>query len=151
MLTSLLERFRGVSSAEEVDSSRLLPLAATTLLIEVAWADHNISEDELAIVRTTLAAQFDLTGAEADQIIEESRAHQENSVGLFAFTRTLVEAWDEAQRFELIVQLWRLAFSDAQLDRFEEHMIRKIADSLYVSHARFIEAKQRARKPVVEG
>jgi uncharacterized tellurite resistance protein B-like protein len=150
VLTSLLERFRGSDNSAEEHSSQLLPLAAATLLIEVAWADHNISADELAIVRTTLATQFNLTGADADQIIEESRAHQENSVGLFAFTRTLVEAWDEAQRFELIVQLWRLAFSDAQLDRFEEHMIRKIAESLYVSHARFIEAKQTARKPVVE-
>jgi uncharacterized tellurite resistance protein B-like protein len=43
------------------------------------------------------------------------------------------------------VQLWRLALSDAELDRFEEHTIRKIAELLYVSHVRFIEAKQRAR------
>lgn len=146
MLTSLLDRFRGRDGEAEEPASRLLALAAATLLIEVAWADHNISADELVIVRSALTAQFDLTKTEADQIIEESRAHQEDSVGLFAFTRMLVEAWDEAQRFELVVQLWQLAFSDAQLDKFEEHMIRKIAELLYVSHARFIEAKQYARK-----
>ena len=32
------------------------------------------------------------------------------------------------------------------IDRFEEHTIRRIADLLYLSHDRFIEAKLRARK-----
>ena len=66
-------------------------------------------------------------------------------MGLHAFTRTLVETWDERQRFELLIDLWRLAYSDSQIDRFEEHTIRRIAELLYVSHSRFIEAKQIAR------
>ena len=44
-----------------------------------------------------------------------------------------------------IPQMWRLALADNHPDQFEEHMIRKISDLLYVDHGRFIEAKQRAR------
>ena len=144
MLGTLVDRILGRD--EETADPRLVPLAAATLLIEVAWADHNISEDELDVVRSALTAQFDLTDAEVEDIVSESRSVQDASVGLYDFTRTLVEAWDETKRFELVVHLWRLALSDTELDRFEEHTIRKIAELLYVSHARFIEAKQRARR-----
>jgi len=149
MLATLLDRLLG--REEEKADSRLVPLAAATLLIEVAWADQNITDAELDIVRSALTSQFDLSREEVEDIVRESRSAQDESVGLYAFTRTLVEAWDEAQRFELLVQLWRLALSDAQLDRFEEHTIRKIAELLYVSHARFIEAKQRARSVFRDG
>jgi len=149
MLATLLDRLLG--REEEKADSRLVPLAAATLLIEVAWADQNITDAELDIVRSALTSQFDLSREEVEDIVRESRSAQDVSVGLYAFTRTLVEAWDEAQRFELLVQLWRLALSDAQLDRFEEHTIRKIAELLYVSHARFIEAKQRARSLFRDG
>ena len=116
------------------------------MLIEVAWADHDIAEEEMVVVHAALTEQFSLSAADIDEIINESRTHHEQSVGLQAFTRTLVDAWDEAQRFELLVRLWQLAYADTDLDRFEEHMIRKIADLLYVSHARFIEAKRTARQ-----
>ncbi|MEM8767391.1 MAG: TerB family tellurite resistance protein [Pseudomonadota bacterium] len=144
MLSSLLERLRG--RLEEDDAPEdLVPLAAATLLIEVALADHEVSAEELDVVRQALKTQFALEGAEVEALIEDSKREHDASVGLQNFTRTLVEAWDEAERFELVVQLWRLAQSDANVDRFEEHMIRRIAELLYVSHARFIEAKQTAR------
>jgi uncharacterized tellurite resistance protein B-like protein len=145
MLRELLNRIRGEDDAAE-DAQRVVALAAATLLIEVAWADHDIAEEELAVVKLALAEQFELTGEEVDGIVLESRAQHDESVGLYGFTRTLVEAWDEPARFDLIVQLWRLAYSDARLDRFEEHTIRKIAELLYVSHVRFIEAKRKARR-----
>jgi len=145
MLSALMDKIRGLGNEAEDTSDRLIPLAAATLLIEVAWADHDIAEEELAIVQTALAEQFNLTSAEIEEVINDSRAQHDESVGLHQFTRTLVDAWNEPQRFELVVQLWRLAFSDTRLDRFEEHMIRKIAELLYVSHSRFIEAKQKAR------
>lgn len=145
MLRGLLDRIRNHPERAEDDVERLIRLAAATLLIEVAWADHDIADEELVIVEHALASQFDLDQGEIDELLAVSRQTHDESVGLYAFTRTLVEAWDEPRRFELVVLLWRLAFADQKLDRFEEHMIRKIAELLYVSHARFIEAKQRAR------
>ena len=145
MLDRLLQRIRNRNEAPAEEQDRLVPLAAATLLIEVAWADHEISSEELQVVEDALTSQFELQREEVTAVIEESKAAHDESVGLYGFTRTLVEAWDEPQRFDLVVRLWQLAFADASLDRFEEHMIRKIAELLYVSHARFIEAKQIAR------
>ncbi len=145
MLESLIERIRNRGTTGTADDERLIPLAAATLLMEVAWADQDIDEEELAVIRVALSEQFGLADLEIAEIISESKTQQVESVGLYRFTRTLVDAWDEPARFELVVKLWQLALVDTRLDRFEEHMIRKIAELLYVSHHRFIEAKQRAR------
>ncbi len=145
MITRLLERLRALTEAPETDDTPLVPVAAAALLIEVAWADHDISDEELAAIRGALMSQFGLSEPAATEIVEQSRAEHDESVGVYEFTRALVDAFDEGRRFELVTDLWRIAYSDAGLDHFEEHSIRKISELLYVSHARFIEAKRIAR------
>ena len=143
MLKALLEKIRSYGEeTEQTDSEQTLATAAATLLMEVAWADHHISEQELISIRAAIARQFTLDDKTLDAIIAESRQHQDASVGLQSFTRTITNAWDEPTRYQLVLAMWQLASIDDGVHRFEEHMIRKIADLLYVSHARFIEAKR---------
>jgi uncharacterized tellurite resistance protein B-like protein len=144
MLKQLLSRLR--QTATEPDPDRLIALAAATLLLEVAWADHRISDAELDAIRRQLASEFRLSATEIEALIEESRQAHDESVGLHRFTRTINEAWDEPRKFSLVESLWRLALSDEQIHRYEEHTIRKIAELLYLSHERFIEAKLRAKR-----
>jgi uncharacterized tellurite resistance protein B-like protein len=148
MISKLLERLLGQNDDPSGVDEHLIALSAATLLLEVAWADHDIADGELDSIRTALTGQFGLSADEADEVISESRDRHEESVGMHPFTRTLVEAFDEQQRFDLLTHLWRLAYSDMTIDRFEEHTIRRIAELLYVSHARFIEAKQLARDEI---
>lgn len=146
VLDQFLERVRHLGETPpEEGEDHVLPIAAATLLLEVAWADHEIADAELDTIRQTLKAQFALDAPTIETIIEESKKRQRESVGLYSFTRTITESWTEPQRFDLVVALWQLALADESLDGFEEYMIRKIADLLYVSHPRFIEAKQLAR------
>lgn len=150
MLSHLLARLKEplAKTQEEVDT--LLPLAAAVLYLEVAWADHDISEDEVQLFSTALAEQFDLAPDELQLIVRESRAQHEASVGLYRFTRVINDAWDEESKFQLIVKLWELAYSDDELHSYEEHTIRKIAELVYVSHSRFIEAKLRVKRGAAE-
>ena len=131
---------------EATDPERVVMLAAATLLLEVAWADQNISEEEIGLISRQLRRQFGLSEDDIAAVIAESRAKQEESVGVYSYTRTINEAWEEPQKFELVVALWRLALSDDQLHRYEEHSIRRIAELLYLSHTRFIEAKLKAKR-----
>ncbi len=144
MLNKLLNRLKLPN--EDTDSENLQALAAAALLLEVAWADHDIAEDELALIERQLAQQFRLSPQEVAELVEESRQAHEESVGLYGYTRTINEQWSEPQKFELVTALWRLALADAGLHRYEEHTIRKIAELLYLSHSRFIEAKLKARQ-----
>ncbi len=43
----------------------------------------------------------------------------------------------------LIEHMWRVAYADRTIHKYEDHLIRKIADLLYVPHAEFIAAKHR--------
>jgi len=41
--------------------------------------------------------------------------------------------------------MWQVAYADSELSAYEQHVIRKIADLLYVPHRAYIAAKLRAR------
>ena len=144
MLNRLLNRVRNRDVPGE-DAERITLLAAATLLLEVAWADHEISDAEIKVLRSVLRTQFKLDAEKLDSLIEDSRDAQAQSVGLQAFTQAINENWTEMERFDLVVSLWRLAYAGAGVDPLEEHTIRRIADLLYLSHTRFIEAKILAR------
>ena len=144
MLKELLSRLK--EPEEEEDSGNLVALAAAALLLEVAWADHDITDAELALIEQQLECQFALGDAEVAELVRESREHHEESVGLYRYTRTINECWNEEQKFALVTALWRLALTDDGLHRYEEHTIRKIAELLYLSHSRFIQAKLTAKR-----
>ena len=146
MLARLLERIQTPTTDDGPQTT--VELAAAVLLIEVAWADHHVAEAELRAMERALESVLRLSEVDARALIDESRTAQRESVGVHRFTRALVDAWSAEQRFELLVQLWRLAYSDAGLDKYEEATIRKIADLLYVDHPRFIAAKLKAKRLV---
>ena len=149
MLARLLERIQAPTADDRPETT--VELAAAVLLIEVAWADHQVTDAELEAIERSLKAVLQLSSDDVGALVEESRTAQRDSVGLQRFTRAIVDAWSAEQRFELLVQLWRLAYCDAALDKYEEATIRKIADLLYVDHPRFIAAKLKAKRLVAAG
>jgi len=144
MLKKLLERL--TLPDREPEPGQLTALAAAALLLEVSWADHDMSEAELDHIAQSLQRTFRLVPQAARDLIEQARREHDASVGLYGYTRVINEHWDEPARFDLVVALWQLALADDELDRYEEHTIRRIAELLYVDHARFIEAKLRAKQ-----
>jgi uncharacterized tellurite resistance protein B-like protein len=144
MIRRLLKRIS--APATEADSQGLVALAAAALLLEVSWADQDISERELELINAALQRTFGLDAEASQELVEQSRRDHAESVGVYGYTRAINDNWDEPAKFELLVALWRLALADEELNRHEEHHIRKIAELLYVSHDRFIEAKLRAKR-----
>jgi len=144
MLKKLLERL--TQPAREPEPEALPALAAAALLLEVSWADQEMSQAELDLIAAALERTFRLAPQAARDLIEQARREHDASVGLYGYTRVINEHWDEPAKFDLVVALWRLALADDVLDRYEEHTIRKIAELLYLDHDRFIEAKLRAKQ-----
>ena len=142
MINRLLNLFR----IPDDTSDHMEPaLAAAALMFEVVWADHDIGEAEISTMSAALRELFDLNAERLSQIVEQTRKDHEHSVGLYEFTRAINEQLDEEGKFEIMIALWQIALADKQIDRFEEHMIRRVAELLYVPHERFIEAKLTAR------
>ncbi len=120
--------------------------AAAMLLLEVAWADHEIDDAELDAMRRTLKSLYLMEDAAFEALIRQARADHDASTGLFPFTRTLNDALTVEEKTALLTELWRLTRFSGERHHYEEHVIRKIADLLYLSHEDFIATKLIARK-----
>ena len=44
--------------------------------------------------------------------------------------------------------MWEVAFSDNVINAYEEHLIRRVADLIYLPHVQFIEAKHIAKQAI---
>ena len=133
----------GTETVEETEEQRIA-LAAAMLLLEVAWADHEITEDELSSVQTSLRSLYGIDSDQVDAIVADARKTHEESSSIFPFTRELNDSLNYQERTLLLEHLWRLiTFKDASF-HYEEHAIRKVADLLYVRHSDFIKAKLKA-------
>ena len=123
---------------------RALELACAALMFEVARADFAVEAVEQETVTTLLQDQFNLGADDVSTITEAAVAQADAATCLFEFTRTLNELASAEQKRDLLAMMWRVAMADNALSRYEEHMIRKVADLLYVPHSDFIAAKQGA-------
>lgn len=142
ILKKLVEQ---VSGRDAASPDAPLPEAATALLFEIAFADRTVEPAERAQIRRAIAAFFPESEATLDLLLADAEAGYEERVGVQSLTRALTEHWSEPERYALVVAMWRVALADETLDAFEEHRIRSIADLLYLSHQRFIEAKIEAK------
>ena len=135
---------RLAGAATEDDAVDALPLAVAALLFEISKADHDVHEEErkamVAAVRSACAL-----GEEAiASLLETADDAVEEAVSLYDFTSVINEHLDRDKKYELLMLLWRVAYADGRLDRYEEYYIRKITDLLHLSHRDFIRAKHAA-------
>jgi uncharacterized tellurite resistance protein B-like protein len=118
-----------------------LRLATAVLLIEVARADFDEDKLEISAVADLLESHLDLPRAEVEELVFEARRHADHSASLQAFTRQLHEELGTAEKLRIIEMLWEVALADSTLDKHEDHLIRKVAGLLYVSHGDLIRAR----------
>ena len=95
-------------------------------------------------IRTELAVAFDLDAAAANELVVRAQTAVENSVSLHEFTRLLHEEMDYKEKESVIEMLWRIALVDRTLDAYEDYMIAKIAELLYIARGDVIRLKHRA-------
>jgi uncharacterized tellurite resistance protein B-like protein len=122
-----------------------IQLASAALMFELIRTDHDVSEAEIAELRDIMKTQMSLSDSETDELLALAEERATQSVSLYEFTSLICEQYDYPERIRLIENLWLIAYSDRHLDKYEEMVIRKTADLIYVSHSDFIQAKLRAK------
>ena len=144
LLKKLKDLLGSESTATGEVEHRALELACAALMFEVARADFTVETTEQDAVTSLLTAQFNLGADEVSTITEAAVEQADAATCLFEFTRTLNELASAEQKRDLLAMMWRVAMADNEISRYEEHVIRKVADLLYMPHADFIAAKQSA-------
>jgi len=127
-------------------NDKQIELTCIALLIELAKVDQSIDERELNIIRDVANQKFDIANDKIDEIIELAKEESEQSTSLYQFTDLVNTSYSDAMKYQLILSMWKVAFADGEIDKYEEHLIRKISDLIYVPHVKFMEAKFNAQK-----
>jgi uncharacterized tellurite resistance protein B-like protein len=141
----LEQRGTATSRGAEREPVDELHLATATLLMEISRADSHVDSDERRVIEQALRRLFDLGAEEARRLAAAAEDEAEGAVSLYPFTRRVDKEFSPARKKKIVELLWRVSFADGELDKYEEYMIRKIADLLHVSHADFMHAKHLAR------
>lgn len=144
MFQQWIKNLQGVSDQpSELDEYWIERLTAL-LLVEVARADSSVGAEELeAINRAVVASSGTIEPVEVENIIATARDDAEHTISFHEHIREINNGFNRAQKIRLIEQMWRVAYADGDLDKYEEYTIRKMADLLFVEHSEFIRAKLR--------
>ncbi|MBK8945822.1 MAG: TerB family tellurite resistance protein [Ignavibacteriae bacterium] len=128
-------------NSDETSKKHALKVAACALFLEVANIDDNISESEEKKIINIMRNNFKLSDDEIALLISKSKEEVKKSVSIYEFTEIVNKNFDSNEKYNLIKNLWQIAFADGNLDMYEEHYIKKICNNLFLTHKDRIAAK----------
>ena len=129
---------------EAAEREKALRLATAVLMVDVARADHVFDETELESVLLLIQKHFGLDSEQAADLVDEAGDVAEDLVTVQHFTRRLHENLEEDEKARIVELLWKVAYADGRLDRYENSLVLKISDLLYVNRARVMRLKHDA-------
>jgi uncharacterized tellurite resistance protein B-like protein len=146
MLKAIRDFFDNALAADDTPRDRhSIELATAALLVEVIRMDGETSAAERDAVLCAVREKFHLSAAEAQTLVELAEAEARQANDYYQFTSVVNRRFTQAQKIRVVALMWEVAYADAHANAFEEHLIRKIADLLYVDHRDYIIAKLAAR------
>lgn len=150
MIKILVEKvskvFAATDSAEPDEQARetAIRMATAVLMTEVARADHDYDESEFDLLLNLIKKHFQMSPEEAIELANEADNTAEDNVSLHNFTRLLNKNLSEREKEHIVSLLWHIAYADGRLDKYEDSLVLKISDLLYVSRIRVMRLKHDA-------
>ena len=122
-----------------------LRLATAALLFEIQRVDFEEHEEERVVLERVLQETFALSGEETSELARLAQQEAEDSVSLHQFTSLINQRFSPEEKVRVVEMLWQVAFADGRIDRYEEALVRKIAELIYVPHRDFVQARHRVQ------
>ena len=148
MIKKIKDLITKISNKEEIEeSSNILQLdrACAALLVEIAFADKDFDEREKESLKQSSLKSYAIDIETINEIINDAEKTVEESTSLYEYTRTVNDEFEYPQKLNLLENLWKIAYADETLDKYEEHLLRKISDLIHISHSDYINVNLRVR------
>lgn len=139
---------RAIADSSPDDVEHAYQLAVAALLIEMSRADFDVKAVERSAVADAVERAFNLSPEETKELIRLAEVEADHATSLYEFTRSINAHFTAEQKQHVIELLWRVAFADGEVDRYEEYLVRKVADLIYVPHRAFIQTKHQVRQEI---
>ncbi|MEC7929333.1 MAG: TerB family tellurite resistance protein [Pseudomonadota bacterium] len=144
-IKELITKFGNKEKIEEESVLSQLNNACAALLVEIAFADKDFDETEKASLKLTLMETYAIEEADIDEIIKDAENTIAESTSLYGYTRIVNDEFEYDDKLSLLKNLWKVAYADGNLDKYEEHLLRKISDLIHISHSDYINIKLEVR------
>lgn len=130
-----------LAPAAQQDPEQATQLAAAVLMIELSRADFQKKPEEQAAIEAALNKKFSLESSQLAHLIELAEQEAREATSTYQFTRLINDHYSPEQKYKLVKVLWEIAFADGDISKYEDHLIRKVAELIYLPHSEFIRAK----------
>ncbi len=134
------------TDAAAIDREAALRMATAVLMIDVARADHVFEESEFDRVLELVTSHFELDPESAAELVVAASDKAEHLVSAHELTQKLHKHLDDDEKARIVSLLWKVAYADGRLDKYEDSLVLKISDLLYVSRGRVMRLKHDARQ-----
>ncbi len=145
-LQKFFDQYLGDNTKEETPLEHRLQLASAALMVEMIHVDEQITAEEEKKLQQLLKQRFELDNTEIEALIDLAHNEKHEATDYYAFTSLLNEHYTQQQKIKLVEDLWQLAYADNELDKYEEHLLRRLAELLHVPHRDFIRTKHKILK-----
>lgn len=133
-----------ISPDNQEDIDHRLKLATAALLIEIMQQDGETKNEEIEAIKNALKTKFELSDSETKELFVLAHEEAKEAVDLYQFTSLINKHFPTDKKIKVIEFLWVIAYADNQLDSHEEHIVRRVAGLLHITHQDFIKAKHKA-------
>jgi uncharacterized tellurite resistance protein B-like protein len=146
LFVQVVESFSVACATETIvlDRETAIRVATAALMIDVARADDVFDESEFDRVLQLVEKHFQLTPEQAAELVNQASDEAEDLVSVYEFTEILHKHLDEGEKARIVGLLWQIAYADGRLDKYEDALVLKISDLLYVSRGRVMRLKHDA-------
>jgi uncharacterized tellurite resistance protein B-like protein len=122
-------------------NSKKYKVATAALLIEIAKADGDFSDDERKRIVDFMKNDFELDDNCVAELIELSEQKVKDSISVYEFSSVINENFSQQEKIELMKNLWWVIYEDGKLDSHEDRLIKIIGSTLNLEHKDIIGAK----------
>jgi len=150
MMDSIRQFFMANMAEPEPPEEDSLPadlrLAACALLLELAYADDEFTNEERVHLEGAIQRQFGIDQEQADELIRLAEKQRSEAVDLWTFTNLVAEHYSLGQKMVLAEAMWGLVYSDGELASREDYLMRKISGLLRLEPGYLAEARKRVEE-----
>ena len=139
MLNFLKKIFKKKGQEKETVSD--INLACAIILLEVSYSDFEIKEVETDKMLKFFETDLNLSKDKSIWLNEEAQKIHKDTNCLRKYIKLINDSYTKEEKVNLINIAWRIARADNEIDKYEEHRIRKISELLYLNHSDFIKEK----------
>ena len=133
MLDAIKSFFAATMEPESSETGVAEPdvrLAACALLIEIANADDEFTDDESRHLLSAVGRQYGLDPREAEKLLELAERARLEAADLWQFTNLIKRSYSLGQKMVLLEAMWGLVYADGELSTHEESLMRKVCHLL---------------------